>query len=253
LLNNDAAAEPDWLERLVRDAEAHPEAALLASHMVFWSDPQRTENAGIVLFSTGEAVPRGRGRPRADFTAPARLLGACAGAALYRAEVLRELGLFRGDFFANFEDVDLSLRMLAAGHECRFVPGAVVRHRLNATVDRIRDDEFRIRSIRNMTHAYWSNVPWPVAVLNLPWHVFSWICVPPLAVLLGQWDLARILVRGRLRCLRELGAIRSERRRLRPHRRGNPLRIWWRQRSFLGGYLRFLWDVVLLRKRRYLE
>ncbi len=253
LLNNDAAAEPDWLARLVAVAEAEPEVALCACHMVFWSDPQVTENAGTLLLSTGEAIPRGRGRPRSGFATPARLLGACGGAVLYRADVLRRVGVFRDEFFANFEDVDLSLRMLAAGGECVFVPGTFVRHRLNASIVKVRDDAFRIRSVRNMTLAYWMNLPWSVVLLNLPAQLVSWLLVPPLALLVGQWDLARILVRGRLAALRMWRDIARARRALAPLRRGNPLRLWWRQRSFFASYLRFFVDVVVRQRRRYME
>lgn len=251
LLNNDAAAEPDWLARLVAAAEAHPEATVFASHMVFWSNPEITENAGTCLLSTGEAIPRGRGRPRGEFTEPARLLGACGGAVLYRADALRQVGVFRDEFFANFEDVDLSLRLLNTGAECLFVPGTFVRHKLNASIAKVRTDAFRIRSVRNMTLAYWINVPWSVALLNLPAQLVSWLLVPPLALLVGQRDLCRILLSGRWAALRQLGSIARARRER--ARRGNPLRIWWRQRSFFASYARFFLDVVVRRRRRYME
>lgn len=253
LLNNDAVAAPDWLARLVAVAEARPAAGLLASHMVFFSDPSSTENAGTELLTTGEAVPRGRNRPAAEFQRPCRVLGACAGAALYRADALRSVGLLREDYFANFEDVDLSLRLATTGHECWFVPGAMVRHKLSQSIQKVRDDAFRIRSVRNMTHAYWVNVPWLVALLNLPWHLLTWLCVPPLALLAGQWDLARILVRGRLAALAQARSILAERARLRPLRAGSAWRFWWLQRSCLQPYWRYLVDVVVRRKRRYME
>ena len=253
LLNNDAFAAPDWIERLVDAATANPNVAMFASHMVFVSDPERTENAGTLILTTGEAVPRGRDRPRSEFVGPVDLLGACGGAVLYRCDVLRELGTFRDDFFANFEDVDLSLRMVATGRFARFVPGAIVRHRLNASIAKIRDDDFRVRSVRNLSTAYWINMPRTVILLNAPWLVLSWVLVPLLAPLLGQFDLARILVRARLRTIAEFRSIWRERRGLRPLRRGNPLRVWWMQRSCLTVYFGFLLQVVLLRRRRYME
>jgi GT2 family glycosyltransferase len=253
LLNNDAVAEPQWLETLVAAAERLPGAGLLASHMVFFDSPDVTENAGTVVLTTGEAVPRGRGRPRSEFTEETALLGACGGAVLYRCDALREVGVFRQDFFANFEDVDLSLRLIATGKQCMFVPGAVVRHRLNRSVDKVRDDEFRVRSVRNLSTAYLINMPWQVVLLNLPWLAASWVLVPIVSPLLGQWDLARILARGRIRTLCEVGSILAERRRFRSMRRGSWLRIWLRQRSFASVYFRFFVDVVLLRRRKYME
>jgi GT2 family glycosyltransferase len=253
LLNNDAEADELWLEHLVAAAASLPRAGALASHMVFFDAPTATENAGVEILSTGEALPRGRHRPIAEFPTRRRLLGACGGAVLYRAEALRRVGIFRDDYFANFEDVDLSLRLEIAGYECWFVPETFVRHKLNASIKKVRDDNFRIRSVRNMTHAYWVNVPWPVALLNLPWHLMSWVVVPLLSLVLGQWDLARILTTGRWRTLRALPSLLADRRALRPLRRGSWWQFWRLQHSSLAPYLRFLRDVVIQRRRRYME
>lgn len=253
LLNNDATAIPEWIEMLVASAAQHPNVGMFASHMVFTADHNRTENTGTEILTTGEAIPRGRNKPVSHFSNDAELLGACGGAVLYRVELLARLGAFRDDFFANFEDVDLSLRHCASGYFARFVAGAIVHHKLNASIAKVRDDRFRVRSVRNLSTAYLINMPWTVIVLNLPWLVVSWCLVPLIAPLLGQFDLARILVRGRARTLLELRSILRERRRLRPLRRGNPLRIWWMQRSCVRVYLDFLLDVVILRRRRYLE
>lgn len=252
LLNNDAEAESDWLAALVAAAEADARVGLCASHMVFHREPSVTENSGIDLLTTGEAVPRHRDRPAWESARAGRPLGACGGAVLYRASMLRALGLFRDDFFANFEDVDLSLRALATGWECVFVPGPTVRHHLNRSIVKVRDDAFRIRSVRNLTTAYWVNMPRTVIALNLPWLLVTAL-IPPIAFLIGQRDLARILHLARAQCWRERRHILAARRALRPLRRGNPLRIWWRQRSFLGTYLRYFVDVVVLRRRRYME
>ncbi|MBK8980223.1 MAG: glycosyltransferase family 2 protein [Planctomycetes bacterium] len=253
LLNNDAIAEPDWLRRLVAAAEAEPTLGACASHMVFRSDPRITENTGTVVLRTGEAIPRDRGRPAAASTAPATVLGVCGGAALYRVEALRDAGLFRDEFFLNFEDVDLSLRLAALGWQQRFVPGAVVRHGLSQSIGRVRDDAFRVRSIRNLTFAYLANMPWQVVLLGLPWLFVSHVVAPLAALLVGQWSFARVLVRGRCRAFRDLGAILAVRRSLRPRRRGSWTHIWWRQGSFVGMYARFLRDVVVLRRRRAME
>ncbi len=253
LLNNDAEAEPGWLTALLHAAETNPETGLFASHMVFHNNPALTENAGVDLLTSGEAVPRDRGRHAARCEEDTFVLGACGGAMLVRSDVLRAIGVFRRDFFANFEDVDLSLRALARGYPCRLVAGAVVRHRLNRSIAKVLTDDFRIRSVRNMTLAYAINVPWQVVVLNLPGLLFSWVAVPLFAPLVGQSRVTRVLCRGRLAAFRERQRIFAERRRLKDERRG-PWLLWWRtQRSFLPVYFRFFWQAVVLRKRGYLD
>ncbi|MCA8948533.1 MAG: glycosyltransferase family 2 protein, partial [Planctomycetes bacterium] len=95
LLNNDAAAEPDWLSRLASCAAADPRIGVVAGTMLFYDDPGTIENTGVVLLRSGEAMPRDRGRPAAAAaTARRDPIGACGGAVLYRAAMLREIGLF---------------------------------------------------------------------------------------------------------------------------------------------------------------
>ena len=54
------------------------------------------------------------------------IFGACAGAALYKKKLFEKVGFFDEDFFAYYEDVDLSFRAQLAGFQCLYVPEAVV-------------------------------------------------------------------------------------------------------------------------------
>lgn len=249
LLNNDAVAEPDWIEQLVAAAEAAPDVGACASLMRFRERAAVVENAGTVMLHSGEAIPRGRGRPATAYARECDVLGFCAGAVLLRADALRRVGLFRSEFFLNFEDVDLSLRLLATGWRCRYVPTASVRHGHNRSIAKVRDDAFAVRSIRNMDFAYLVNMPWPVLLGSAPWFVLSWFVAPLLCVLLGQWRYARNLVRGHLRTLRQFGELRAARAALRPLRRAASWPLFWRHGSTLAAYGRFVRDVVVLRQR----
>ena len=253
LLNNDAVAEPAWLTALVDALTARPSAASATSRMVFFDAPAKIENTGIVLLSNGDAVPRGRGQVATAWQEPGTVLGACGGASLWRSDVLRRIGLFRGDFFANFEDVDLALRAQALGYRCVYVPTAIARHKLSVSIKKARDDAFDARSLRNLTWAYCVNMPWLVIVLNLPWLVLCNLFVVVVAPLFGQRRVARLSFHGRLMAWRERSAILAERRRLAPLRRGSAFALWWQQRSFVRSYARFFWEGVVLRRRRFME
>ena len=63
-----------------------------------------------------------------QFDEPRIVFGACAGAAIYRRSLFADIGLFDEAFTLSWEDVDLDLRALLAGHRCLYVPGAVVQH-----------------------------------------------------------------------------------------------------------------------------
>ena len=108
LLNNDATADPQWVEALERAARDDPATGVFASRMLFYDQPSVIENTGILLLTTGEAMPRHRGCSLQAGRRASRPIGACGGALLYRVSMLREIGLFRDDFFVNFEDVEVA-------------------------------------------------------------------------------------------------------------------------------------------------
>jgi len=133
LLNNDAVADADWLRAGAEAMERYPEVSMFASLMLDFHGRARVDSAGDLYLRDGRPRPRGQGRPADQFTAPAEVFSACAGAAFYRKALLDELGGFEQSFFAYLEDVDLGFRARARGHRCVFVPDARVYHRGAAT------------------------------------------------------------------------------------------------------------------------
>jgi GT2 family glycosyltransferase len=133
LLNNDAVAEPDWLAALLSAAEKSPECGAFAGLLRFADRPALVNSAGIALDRTGIAWDRLGGAPIAAAARAEEIFGACGGAALYRRQMLEEIGPFDGDFFAYLEDVDLAWRAQLAGWRCRYVPTARATHVHSAT------------------------------------------------------------------------------------------------------------------------
>lgn len=253
LLNNDTEASESWVSSLVQEAECHSETGIFASLMLFHDRPDLVENTGTILLSSGEAMPRDRLRSADQVRRANRPIGACAGAALYRCTMLREIGILREEFFANFEDVDLSLRALAKGWDCLYVPQASVRHKLSRSIRKVRDEAFFLRSHRNLLEAYWDNLPWQVLLLNLPFQILGTAALLILAPFCGQRLMARVLWKSRLAFWRHPGMIQARRRAFGPRCPGAWRRIWWRQRNFLPAYTRSFLQVVVLRKRRFFE
>ena len=254
LLNNDAVAESGWARELVAVARREPRVGVVASMMLFHEDPSRIENTGIRLLTSGQAVPRDRGRPVATAeAASARPIGACGGAVAYSAAMLRDIGLFEEHYFANFEDVELSLRALATGWDVRYAANARVRHKLSRSIAKVRDDEFLLRSQANNLHAVWTRLPWQVLVANVPSLVLGELLMLLGAPVCGQWRMARIVWRSRFAFLRRLPALLAERRRFARVRSGDWRTVWRRQSGFLPFYLRSFRDIVWLRRRRFFE
>jgi GT2 family glycosyltransferase len=129
LLNVDTRADSDWLRHLVEQLSAAPRAVgFAASMMLQLAAPDLIDSAGDCFSRYGSALKRGRGRQADEWERQERVLSACAGAALYRRQMLDEIGRFDETFGSYLEDVDLGLRAALAGYECLFVPAARVLH-----------------------------------------------------------------------------------------------------------------------------
>ena len=135
-LNDDAAAHPRWLESLLNAIEARYEIGMCASQ-VRLAGQGTLDSAGMLLCADGSSRQRGHGQPPASFSSPQEVLLPSASAALYRRDMLDEIGLFDEAFFLYCEDTDLGLRARWAGWECRYVPEAVVDHRYSHSAGRV--------------------------------------------------------------------------------------------------------------------
>ena len=96
------------------------------------------------------------------------MFSCCAGAAIYRRDLLLELGLFDEEHFAYLEDTDLGYRAKIAGYENWYAPKAVVRH-LGSGTSGSRYNRFKVRySSRNNVYMIRKNMPAGQILLNLP-------------------------------------------------------------------------------------
>jgi GT2 family glycosyltransferase len=140
-LNNDAVADPRWLERLREAARAGgPDLGMLQSHINFTDPPNRVNSTGIVLFKDGTAMDRAYDTADRETLWSEDIFCPTAGAALYRRAMLENVrlpsGVFDRSFFMYFEDVDLGWRCRLAGWSARYVPLAIAHHRFRGTSKR---------------------------------------------------------------------------------------------------------------------
>lgn len=135
LLNDDAYAEPGWLDALLKDAAAQPATAAWTSVLVQADAPQTVQNAGVALLDDGYGADRSVGQP-AEAMRTGSVFGFSGGAALLRTDAVRAVGGFPADFFLYYEDTDTSWRLRLAGWDIRLVADAIVRHEHAASSDR---------------------------------------------------------------------------------------------------------------------
>ena len=134
LLNNDTEADKKWIEELIRIAEKNPEVGMCASKIYSFYKRNVIDTAGHLIYRDG--LNRGRGRLEEDigqYDIMEEVFFPSGCAALYRKEMLEEIGLFDKTFFSYGDDTDIGLRGRLAGWNCLYVPTAVVYHRYSGS------------------------------------------------------------------------------------------------------------------------
>lgn len=163
--NNDAVADKDWLKHLAAYLDEHPEVGMAAAKLMS-TDGKHLDSTGDQYTTWGLPYPRGRGETDVDkYDKDTEILGASGGSSMYRVSMLREVGLFDEDFFAYYEDVDLSMRAQLTGWKVAFVPKSRAYHQISATGRRIKGF-FTQQTVKNYPLLLIKDVPGP-----LLWHV----------------------------------------------------------------------------------
>jgi GT2 family glycosyltransferase len=141
-VNDDVELAPQWLERLLEEGERHPEAASFQGVNLRHDHPEIADGCGLAWNRWLQAVQIAHLLPAPAADAPPReVFGVSATAAIYRRPALAGLAGKNGDVFeprfgSYYEDVDLAVRLRAAGFTARLVPSARARHAGGATGDR---------------------------------------------------------------------------------------------------------------------
>lgn len=231
LVNPDACAEPDWLERIISAAKENPEYAFFGSRMLAANQSNHLDGTADVYHVSGAHWRRSHGQKAngRDLTCE-EIFSPCAAAALYRRDAFLKVGGFDDSYFCYSEDVDLGFRLRLAGYRCLYVPDAVAYHVGSATTGKHSD--FTVyHGHRNLVWTYFKNMPWPLFWLYLPQHLslnlatIIWFCLS------GR---ARVILRAKWHALKGLPRILRERRGIQARRRVN---AWALRRVMAKGLL----------------
>lgn len=176
-LNNDTRADPDWLRELIGGLAA-PDIGMVAAQMLVWDRPDTLDSAGIKVDWAGFGWNLSAGQPANTAACRRDVFGPCAGAALYRREMLEQIGLFDEDFYTYYEDIDLAWRAQRAGWRCLYVPTARVLHYHSATGGKASP-----RKIFLLSRNRWWTIAKNVDARDLWWSL----------VLIAGYDLASLL------------------------------------------------------------
>lgn len=158
LLNNDAKADKNWLKNLYEALQENPEVGIATSKLLNWSG-KKYDTTGDQYTGWGLPYPRGRDESiNGQYEEVEKVFAATGGASLYRVKMFEQIGLFDEDFFAYYEDVDLSFRAQLAGWQVLYVPTAIAYHHIGATSGKIKGFT-TYQTMKNLPWLFWKNVP----------------------------------------------------------------------------------------------
>lgn len=157
LFNNDAVADKYWLHNLV--IAIQPNNIGIATGLLLRRDGKTIDTTGDWYSIWGLPFPRNRN----DLTKiapdkPELVFGATGGASLYKTAMIKEIGLFDEDFFAYYEDVDISFRAQLAGWKIKYTPNAIAYHEQGASSNKISG--FAVyQTFKNLPLLFIKNIP----------------------------------------------------------------------------------------------
>lgn len=197
LINNDAFAAPDMLERLLEQSSS--DIGLLSPKIYYESDPERVWFAGGRRSPlTLDLLETGRGRLDDPQLMASRdvdyLLGACL---LVNLAAARAVGLLDERYFFYFEDLDWSLRFAEAGYRLRLVADARVYHRVAVSTGGEADSALRRYYLARGSVVFWrthANLGSP-AMITL-FRIFSAVKMLSRLAVTGRWRTAAAYWRG---------------------------------------------------------
>jgi len=210
LFNNDAVADRHWLKHLVESLESHQDAGI-ATCKFMTIDRSHLDSTGDTYTTWGLPYPRGRGETDLNkYDAQTDIFGASGGASLYRCAMFKEIGLFDEDFFAYYEDVDLSFRAQLAGWKVIYNPKAMAYHQIGGTSGKIKGFT-TYQTLKNLPLVWFKNVP-----TRFFWKI-GWRLMLAQTLFLGRaisrgqgWSA----LKGACKCLVLIGQKVSERQRI---------------------------------------
>ena len=145
LLNNDTIVDKNFLDELLKVAENDKNIGSVQSLLL------RPE--GKIIDSMGQEPLIWSSRDiemgseyKNNIPKNIEIFGACAASALYRSETLNKIGLLDNDFFAVYEDIDLSWRIRLEGLKSILAVNSIVYHKRNISKKLSKRKNFNLDS-----------------------------------------------------------------------------------------------------------
>lgn len=253
LLNNDTVIDERLFKFLKKEINQNT-PDMVSCKMVNYFDHDSMDSAGHFMISSGEILPLGHGENVDKFQEPFSNLGPCAGAGLYSAKMLLDIGFFDEYFVTGYEDAELGLRAFIAGYHSVYRPKALVYHKMSQSIARVFNFEFALKTQCNVYFTSLKLLHWQVLVINfVPW-LLKLVIILLVSLLFFRFKVLKVQLKALYHLLfREMLKVIKVRK-----ESSNLRRISWRkmllmQKCFLYHDIRNFFQIVFRGKKSYFE
>jgi len=158
LFNNDAVADKGWLTHLMKSFRLNTMIGIVTC-LLLHKDGKTIDSTGDWISKWGLPFPRNRNDNTKIAPESEYIFSASGGASVYKTELFKEIGLFDENFFAYYEDNDVSYRAQLTGWKVYYEKQAVAYHNQGATSKRMPGHFAVKQTFKNLPLLYIKNTP----------------------------------------------------------------------------------------------
>jgi hypothetical protein len=157
LINNDATVDKSWIENLLSGIKNKDTG--ICTGLLLHQDGKTIDSTGDWYSTWGLPFPRNRNDVTSKSPDSQLVFSASGGASLYKTALFRDIGLFDEDFFAYYEDTDISFRAQLAGWNVAYTKDAIAYHKQGETSKKIPGFT-TYQTFKNLPLLFIKNVPY---------------------------------------------------------------------------------------------
>ena len=211
-LNSDTQVEPQFLFHMTSFMEQNPDAGGCEPKILWMRDPSRLDSVGDYLTWTGMLYHDRYLALDKDLESTFPIFSAKGACMMFRASVLREVGMFDTKYFAYFEETDLCWRVWLSGWKIYFVPAAKVSHLMAGTSRDTDSHLVNYHSFKNRIHSMLKNFGLLELVKVVPIHLIMCLAIAVLYILRGRRRKGAAIISAMIWNIRNLTSTVRERR-----------------------------------------
>lgn len=212
LFNSDVKIAVNCLREMVQTLDSAKAVGSCQPKMFLMDESRIIDALGMSFDQKGKALQVAYGiKDSGQYSVNQEIFGACAGAVLYKKEMLEQIGFFDEEFFAYYEDVDLALRARLAGWKTMYAGRAIVYHKHSATLG--ENSPFKRYLIERNRYYY--------TVKNFPFSMMiKFLSSRPTAIMITvfklikgkKFALLRPVLKGNLEALKNIAGFFKKRK-----------------------------------------